>query len=666
MRDGETGCTLEQAHPVGSPVASDNSSKKHRKPSALDPTARKQEEQQEQEQQVEVGTEVARDTQQEQLGNQGVAAMLGMPSVAPGSAGLNTELVDRGHDHESDFQFGGDDDAPADGPTTLRDLVREWNKGTQRGRDITSFADPMPEEALPPADGALAARIRAAPAPDDLPASDTLDPLLQPTASVLGGDLGPWLREALRWADDDLAARALQHLIVPTAGALQDPSGRVLFGRARAATLATLLVLDGPALRDGPPPATSAFVDLCLELAGQRPTLLQVWWRAQQAQLTLPVGAEIARRELTDRRNGLGRGARADDDAAARIEAVLRDLLDLPSAVTLVPHLPTVEPHRPDDDDPLGLDDVLASHTGGRPDPLESLYATCQLGAERLASAVARTRVRLAGLAVALAEVGDQWIAGAPLDASLALVEHADSESQRVLALLVEITQAARRRAVEPPGIRNGLRRAARMLDKVVTSLVRSFVRLVAGLLPEAPGPLPPVPPPADDPLAGAWGDGTPRDALPWLAQQPEGWSRDVAVALTRLGAGAAPSALAGPLLVLADAAPASRWALAEALRTVAGSCLLWAGDDDGALALGRSQRLRGRARRHGLLMASGTLLALEVLRRRDDEAAVDALRLQCGVDAWHMGQRAAVQLMLCWTPPPVDDLDEAFDAAFA
>jgi len=648
---------------------SDNSNKRHRKPNAADPAAQARaeelEKEEQQEQQVETEQEQQRDTQQDQMGNQGVAAMLGIPSVKPGSAGLGIEIGDRGLELESDLDYGGDDDdIPTDGPLTLRDLTREWNKGTQRGRDITSFSEPMPAEDLPAEDHVLAEAIRDAVPPDDLPRFGHPDALLQPTPSVVAGDMGPWLREAMRWAGPDLGARSLGHLVLPAAPALQDPSGRVLFARARAGALATLLMLDGPVLRDAPSPAATAFVDLCLELAGQRHTLLSVWWRAQQAQLKLPIGADIARLELQGRRTGRGATARLPDTIAHHLEVVLRDLIDLPSAKTLVPHVPEVPRYEADEDDPLGLDDILAEHTGGRPDPLASIYANTILGAERLASAVARTRVRFAGLAVALADVGDQWVAGGPVEPALALVAHADTESQRILTLLVEIAQAARRRAVDPQGIRNGLRRAAKLLDKVVTTTLRSMARLTGALLPDLPD-LPPIyTPPPDDGLAGAWADGTPREALPWLARQPEGLDRDAAELFTRLGAGQSPGALAAPLRRLADRADVPRPQLAEAARVVAGACCLWGGDHDGALVLAQHQQQLGRQRRNGLLMAAGTLLEIEVHHAKGDFAEREAVRFARGVDAWHMGQRAGLSLLLRWEEP--ESPDDLMEAAFA
>jgi len=620
--------------------------KQHRPTPAAQKAAELQEEQQ---QQVEAEVEQLRDTQQDQLGNQEIATMLGLPSVAPGSAGLSVEGDER--DFDQGFQFGGDDDDPVPvyGPQTLADLTREWNKGTQRGRDTHTFREPMPGEALPPEDEALAARIRADPDHPDLPPPDTVDALLQPSEAVIGGDIGSWLREAMRWAGGELPQRTLGHAILPAAPPLLDPHGRVFLARARSAAIATLIMRDGPVLRQAQSPEVTGFVDVCLELAGQRHTVLDVWWRAQQAQLKLPVAAKVLGGELAGRRGGPGREAELAPSAQDHVVAVLKDLVDLPSATTLVPFVPELtQSAEEEDNDPLDLDAVLDQFTGGRPDPLESLYAAVTHGAERLASAVARSRVRIAGVSRALCEVGDQWIAGAPVAKVLALARHVDDQSGRILTLIVEIAQAARKRSVDPQGIRNGLRRAAKMIDKLVRTTLKALAKLVGGLLPTVPEVPEVFVPDPDDPLVGAWGDGAPADALPWLATQPEGWDREASLLFTRVGAGEAATTLADPLLALADT-PDARPHLAEAARVIAGSCLLWSERHQDALAVAKHHVALGRSRRNGLLMASGALLAMEVYDRRQEHAALEALRYEVAKDAWHMGQRAAFALMVRW-----------------
>ncbi len=590
--------------------------------------------------------------------------MLGIPSMAPGSAGLGIEGDDR--DYDLGLEFGGDDDDDlvGDGPQTLADLTREWNKGTKRGRDTTSFVEPMPGEGLPPVDQVLAARIQADPDHPDLPPSDNLDPLLQPSEAVVAGDLGAWLRASMRWAGGDLPHRTLSHCILPVAPPLLDPQGRVFIARARVSAIATLLMRDGPVLRRSPTPEVSAFIDVCLELAGHKHTVLDVWWRAQQAQLKLPVGAEILADELRGRRGGAGHTVELPHPAHEHVVMVMEDLVDLPPAATLVPCVPEFQSEHADEgDDPLGIDSVLDQFTGGKPDPMESLYASVTHGAERLASAVARSRVRFAGLGRALCDVGDQWIAGAPVDSVLTLVRHVDEQSARILKLIVEIAQAARRRSVDPQGIRNGLRRAARLIDKLVRTTLQSMATLVGGFLHAEPFVPDVFVPDLDDPLVGAWGDGTPASAMPFLARQSPGWDRDASMLFTRVGAGEAAATLADPLLALANA-PDGRPHLAEAARLIAGSCFLWSERHADAMEVAQHQVVLGHARRNGLLMASGALLAMEVHERRGEQGALDALRYRVAKDAWHMGQRAAFSLLMRWrlAEKQVDFAEAFFD----
>jgi hypothetical protein len=243
----------------------------------------------------------------------------------------------------------------------------------------------------------------------------------------------------------------------------------------------------------------------------------------------------------------------------------------------------------------------------------------------------------------------------------VALVRHADEQSGRILKLIVEIAQAARRRSVDPQGIRNGLRRAARMIDKLVKSTLRSMAKLVGGILHAEPFVPDVFVPDPHDPLIGAWADGHPASALPWLARQGPGWDRDASLLFTRVGAGEAATTLADPLLALANA-PHARPHLAEAARLIAGSCLLWSERHADALDVAEHHVALGRARRNGLLMASGALLAMEVHQRRGEQEALDALRYDVAKDVWHMGQRAAFTLLMRWHPPETQvDFVEAF-----
>jgi hypothetical protein len=132
----------------------------------------------------------------------------------------------------------------------------------------------------------------------------------------------------------------------------------------------------------------------------------------------------------------------------------------------------------------------------------------------------------------------------------------------------------------------------------------------------------------------------------------------------TRVGAGEPAARLADPLLHLAqEAADAGRPHLAEATKVLGSSCLLWANRLDEAMDVAQHQIREGRARRNGLLMATGALTAMEVHHAAGEIAQRDALQYTVAKDAWHMGQRAAFTLMLRWHA--ANERDDYVDAFF-
>ncbi len=517
-------------------ASNERAGQQRRKPGRQDPT---QDQEQEQEQVVETEQtqEQQRDSQQDQLGNQGVAEMLGMPSVTPGSAGLGLSAAEKGEDQDHDLQFGGDDDLPADGPLTLDDLTRSWNQGTKRGNDATTFAEPMPSEDLPPEDAALLDAIRADPHAPQVPPLTTVDGMVQPSAQAVAGDLTPWVRQALAWAREGIAHRAAARLVLPPAPCLQDPWGRMAISRARAAAITSLLVVDGPTLSSSPDPLTSALVDMCLELAGRSGVVDAVDLDIRAGDTKLPVAKQILEPWLAGRRARQVAPQALPPVAGARVRGLLAELLDQPSARSLLPELSTPAAEEAEDADPLGLDDVLAQFTGGAVDPDAGLYDAAVQAAEKLAAACARLRVRTVGVSVALAETADLWTAGAPTENLLWVAAQLDQEVNRILQLLVEIARAAQGRQVAPPGLRNGLKRAATWIDRANGQVPALLATIVGGVLPGLVEVLAPPDPPPEDPLELAWGDGTPRDALGWIEGLDAGLERDLALVFTRAAA---------------------------------------------------------------------------------------------------------------------------------
>lgn len=584
--------------------------------------------------------DATRDVAQDALGNQGVAAMLGMATVRPGSAG--TVLVPADRDQEEAVDHGGDDDLPPDGPLTLDDLVRSWAPGTKRGQD----AAVAPTEAgsdLPDEDAALLAAIRADPRRPVLAPAVAIDALLQLSVAAVARDPGPCAREAARWATGSLTHRAWARLLAPPAPSLQDPQGRLVHSRIRVAALTSLLVVDGPLPRDTRSVGMPSF---CLELAARWSIPERVRAAVRGSENELPSAADLLRGLLAGRREGEVSPAPLDDAAAAHLRATLGELVRAPQPSALLSS--AVQVVEEEADDPLGLDAIMVAFTGGAADPKAGTWDGLLQAAERLARLGAGLRVDAAGLLLAVAQVADLWSSGAPTRDLQRIAGQVDAEVSRVLRLLVEVARAIRQRAVSPPGIRNGLRRAAKAIEATYRQLPVWIGPVVGGVLPPAPG-LPSPPPPPRDALEEAWADGDPLAAVGALERLPASLDRDVAIAWTRAAAGA--RGLADELLALAARATA-RPALAGALEISAGPCLLWDGERDRALALARRHAAVAAQRRNGTWLATAGLLEVEArLGAGDVTGARHALR-ETAWRCWHLGAPAALTLLLRWRPP--------------
>lgn len=625
-------------------ASGDRHGQSRRKASERGPEKR-QDQEEEQEQEVVEEQDQQRATQQDAFGNQGIAELLGLPTVKPGTAGLAIDPQRR--EEDAVLQYGGDD-VPDDGPLTIDDLVRSWNPSTRRGQDQPVVFDEPLSGDLPDEDAALLAEVRSDRRRPDLPAHTGIDALVQPSVAAVTTDPGPWAREAARWATGSLVHRTWAHLVSPPAPCLQDAHGRLVHSRVRVAALASLLVLDGPLA-----PSTRAAVvpSFCLDLAGRVGAFDRVAALARGLENKLPVARDLLAAALGERRHTAVPGRPLPAAAAAHLAAVVRDLVQPPDPAVLVPS--AVEPGPAEEaDDPLGLDAVVTSLTGGPQDPLAGVYDGLLQAAERMAGLCARLRVDAAGLLLAVAESCDLWTAGAPVRDLLAVAEHVDAEAQKVLQLLVEIARAVQKRAVPPPGVRNGLRRAARALEQAFSDLPGLVGPVVGGVLP-ASADVPGVPTWPQDALAAAWADGEPAQALHALGALPASLDRDVAIAWTRAAAERPGAALADEIVALSARAEAQgRALLAGALALSAGPSLLWAGHLDKALAVGKAGVAAALVRRNGTWLAASALLEVEArLAGGDAEGARGALR-DATWRCWHVGSPAGLTLLLRWRPP--------------
>ncbi len=611
-----------------------------------------QEQEQEQEVQTETeGQETEQQRAQNQLGNAAMADMLASRNTPDGGdqeggGGLAMGLRS---DEKEGQEFGGDDDPLEDSPVTIEELTASWNPTSKKKEDRPAFLESMPDDDLPPEDDEWLAHVRGLPAPA-LPDLSCPDGLLQPSLMALAGSLGPWSREAARWLDPTLAHRCLGYTITRPPSCLQDPLGRVLHARIRLSALISWTLLDTKLLRSSVSLGTASFLDFTLETASGARRMHETTRSVLEMGQKLPRAADLLAEFLPD--DGRTVTPRPlPPTATTRIIAVLSDLTQLESPRTLIPSL-LIDGPPPDDDDPLGLDAVLAEYTGGAIDHEAAVYHAAVQGAERLAGACARTRVAFVGATLAVADACSEWLAGAPAGTLNRLAAHIDQRVQSALQLLVEIARAAQRRSVPPRGLMNGLKRAARQLQQIREEAFRALSQVVGAVIPGEPS-VPGLPAEhPDDPLTVAWRDGTPSEALPWLEALPRSPARSVAMALTRCGSGESPISMIDPLLQAADeVTTAGRPFLGRALETLVGPCFLWANQPDRALALAETHMAVARSRRNAAVLASSSLLAMEahMMADRRDEAL--AVREAAGRWCFHLGGYGSLSVLARWTP---------------
>lgn len=603
---------------------------------------------------------------QNRLGNAALSAMLGATSDGGGEGGggglgMRARAADQEKERPS---HGGEADPVDDGVITLEDLTRSWNPRLKKDKERPAFRESMPDDDLPPEDADFLQAVRALPRPQ-LGEEPTVDGLLQPSADALQVGLTPWIRQVAPWASESVAHRLLIRVLAPPAPCLQDPFGRVSLARARAGAAAVALLLDTPLL-SRPEPLEAALVQLCLEIGGSTRLAAEVQSWAEEHGGDLPEAAATFRSvlELDDLRPARPVEVDLPPGTLGRIALAIHQLADLPSAARALPSLPDPSPTLDEeDDDPLGLDAIIAQHTGEGLDPQASLYQTCVQSAERLAAQIARTRVRIAAVAAAIANVARHWSAGPPHAHLLQTLHQLDQASMRTLQLLVEIARAAQRHAVAVRGIQNGLKRAARAIDEHVRTSVIGLAQVAASVLPGVPD-LPPPPEPPQDALQLLLDEDRPGEALALLQSQGSA-DAQAATALLRVFMAEPPASLMEPLAQAAERARSvDRPWLATALDVFLGSCALWTGELERAEALARQQVELGRQRRNGMLVAVGVLLAMEAALARGDAEQAHVLRRDGGALAWHMGAQGALSLLARWRPPDDDLTDDATPTA--
>ncbi|MEN0067689.1 MAG: hypothetical protein AAGA48_36510 [Myxococcota bacterium] len=444
--------------------------------------------------------EPERDRLQDELGNEGVTALYGLNETrVPDRLSLATIELQT----PASMQLGGNDDAtsPAS-PAPLADDPLENPFLTSQQDSPPGSLDPVDPDPLPDEDDVL-----LPPGSHPCPSPDPLEPSLHAIHAATA-----WAQEALGGPQDPLGT-AWQRLVLTPAPVLSDPYGRGIFVRARTLALARQGLDNTDPIRMG----------RRLTLAILRPEVRARYHAYPMREGHLPTTAQVRAFSPQGPRTTGGRPGPIDLDLAARIERWFGPLPD-PVPRTSVPSpLPD-----DDDEDPLGLDEVIEA-TLGVPDALEFRLRSMIETAERLAMGVARLRMRHGtGIAVLEARMG---VANAD-----SVVADLDTQTQSVLRLLVDIAEAARHRRVPPEGLHRGLTRAAKALQQAHQTTLNAMSRLVSSGL----APFEPSPPPPSHPYREAWSDGDADRALATAPTPAVAW-------LTRIAAGHPPTAWGDP-----------------------------------------------------------------------------------------------------------------------
>lgn len=622
--------------------------KERRRPERRTDQERENEEELEEQKKKEPEHESSR--MQNQYGNQGVQAIIQAQGgdLKGGGGGVEVEMARRKKAHEKEGQDYGGEDEPADeGAITETDLAAGWNLGTTQPSDRAKHAGGLLGEELPPEDEAWLASVTR----DVVGSQDwTIDTLLQPSMDALAGFTAGWLRGIARLTNVSPGMRARGSLATRGAPLLQDPHGRLVLGRARTAALGSLSLLGVP-LGFNEDVNRAVLVNLALELEAREPAL-RAAAVAHGDKAELPTSAGLFQVLCPDPADALPI-EEPTPSARAVVEAAFHAMIHFPDPTTLVPRLPEIPVDEDDPEDEFGLDAVLQELTGGRPDRAEPVYRAATQTAEKIAASSAWLRARMASLA-ALIVATVQPLGGANPRGTLdPVVKQVDADTQLALQICLEVARASNRRALAPPALHNGLKRAAAQVVKAYRAAVAGCARVAAAMVPGNPqvAPLPPVPP---DPLAEAWHDGDPLGATEWLASLPPSLDREAALTFTRLAVLSDPEAAVVELDRLLDVARPDA-ALSYAARIVLGGALLWDGQPERALQIAEHHQLTAEPRRNGVLYVEAVLLGVEALRMLDRADEAEALRVSAAKKLASWGARGPLSLLARWSPPDTD-----------
>ncbi len=594
---------------------------------------------------------------QDQFGNAMLASMLDQGGMA---GGLDIE-VEYQHGpkgtEEKGPEFGGDDDVvDVQGPLLAEDLASSLNPKMKKGDNALGFTDPMPDDVLPPEDADYIATV-AAMSPPPLPPSRTWDPLVQPSTDAVRLGLYDWAAEASRWAPASAHWQLLMAGVRHGMPVLQDAHGRVGVARSRTAAIATCGLVAGPSLVERGSAANAAAIDFCTELAARAHRVRTVAATSARDDAGKLPNARDVFRVHAPQSSGEVQPRDPSRGAAHAWGAALQALAGFTDPMILLPTLTVAKPD-PDDDpdnDPLGLDAFLVAQTGGTCDPEAGAHTAVMEAAAHLATAAAQTRVRLAGVAIAVAESSLDWSSGAPTVLLDSRLRQVDDEVVEVLQTLVEVAGATQQRSVDLTGLGNGLKRSARAIKRSRSRAIKDFVRIIGGVAPPDTLLLPEAPDVPED-VREALSIGEPLSARRWAKDLEGPADRRLCGVLVELCDVVDPAWVAEALEQLV-----AEWAerdahFSRALSVILGAVNLTLGRTGEALAIAREQRRDGLRWRNGALYAEGALLGMEAHLMAGDVIRADALRRDAGAHLWQMGARGSLSLLARWAPPDLDD----------
>lgn len=588
----------------------------------------------------------AQDPAQAAWGNAALVDLAGLQSLdADGNSAALRALRAARRAEEADVPaHGGDPDPIVDAPLQPEDFdPHAAVANPPYGRDGGSAMGEVPVESLPDEDTAwLEGLYDGTTEERGYTTAPTPAEALQPSVDALRDGLGPWLHALEPWWPSPVG-RLLLTVFATPAPCLHDPHGRPVFARARAAAAATALASEAGEL-----------ARYLAEIAATAPLVDHLEHLAARSD-TLPSARSLVQRALTPLQPARGDVAPAPSPA---VRHTLERLIGLPRAVNLVPHLPSQGDEPSDEaEDPLGLDRFLDTRTH-LPDPESDARRACLQAAERMAGRVSALGARLAGAAIALIRATPPGRSAPGRADLLATMQSVDAESHRILHLVLDVADAARRTDVPAAGLRNGLRHAARAIDRLHDASLVQLAQIGSAHFGAAPWPHPAQEP---DPLTQALAAGQPDQARPWLQALPDPQERELALVLLDALVPLSPARLLDRLRPTVEAVGSPL--LRGVLRQLEGACLIWLDRPAEALALAHAELAIAAGRRDGARVAAATLLAMEAHRLLGDDDALHTARDDGGWLLQSLGA-SALTLLARWRPPTEEPADRPVEAA--